>query len=98
MASTLVQLGAVAQPQAWLDGFKSRALKAAVLAQRHLYVAEWCKPQLSEGERQAEGATPHAAVIVLSGALPMPGVSTCFAALAARSQSAIDSSGASFLR
>ena len=31
------------QPQARLDGFKSRALRSAQAAsQRHLYLTEWC--------------------------------------------------------
>ena len=37
-----VRLGATAQPaQAQLDGFKSRALRAAAPAQRDLYASEW---------------------------------------------------------
>ena len=37
-----VWLGGIdGQPQAQLDGFKSRALRAEAPAQRHLYVTEW---------------------------------------------------------
>ena len=39
-----VRLGGLltAQPQAQLDGFKSRALRSEAGAQRHLYVTQWC--------------------------------------------------------
>ena len=33
--------GACAPPQAQLEGFKSRALRAEAPTQRHLYVTEW---------------------------------------------------------
>ena len=37
-----IRLGAVGQPaQAELDGFKSRAVRAAAPTQRHLYATEW---------------------------------------------------------
>ena len=36
-----VQLGSLAQPQARLDGFRARLLKAAPPTQRHLYVTAW---------------------------------------------------------
>ena len=52
--STAVRLGALTHPpQAQLDGFKSRALRAAaqqLVQQRHLYVTEWRKLDTSEAE------------------------------------------------
>ena len=42
----LVRLAAhVGKPQAQLDGFKSRALRAEAPRQRHLYATEWCQTQ-----------------------------------------------------
>ena len=47
--TVLVQLGALAcLPQAQLDGFKTRALRAEATAQRHLYAIEWCALDVAE--------------------------------------------------
>ena len=69
-----MQLGAVAEPQARLDGFKSRALKAEPPARRHLYVTEWSAAEVpANGEGQAEGATAPAAMLLLGGGTPALG-------------------------
>ena len=45
-----VVLGAVASPpQAQLDGFKSRALRAEAPTQRHLYTTEWRQIEVAGG-------------------------------------------------
>ena len=57
--SISVRLGALASPpQAQLDGFKSRVLRAEAPAQRHLYATEWWALELRE-------AVMTAAVLVL---------------------------------
>ena len=57
--SISVRLGALASPpQAQLDGFKSRVLRAEAPAQRHLYATEWWALELRE-------AVTTAAVLVL---------------------------------
>ena len=49
-----VDLGAVAHPsQAQLDGFKSRALRGAAVAQRHLYAIEWRALAVVQADGQA---------------------------------------------
>ena len=54
-----MRLGALASPpQAQLDGFKSRVLRAEAPAQRHLYATEWWALELRE-------AVTTAAVLVL---------------------------------
>ena len=57
-----VRLGGVdAQPQAQLDGFKSRALRFAAPAQRHLYTTEWRSLNLADGPAgQPDGAALQA--------------------------------------
>ena len=67
-----MRLGAVGQAaQAELDGFKSRALRAAPPTQRHLYVTEW-RTMDSVGAASAASAasTVSAANLVLVGAAP----------------------------
>jgi 3-oxoacyl-(acyl-carrier-protein) synthase len=50
-----VRLGALAsRPQAQLEGFKSRALRATGAEQRHLYVTEWRSLSESPAERAGE--------------------------------------------
>ena len=61
-----VRLGAaVGQPQAELDGFKSRALRAEVRSQRHLYASEWRAVEVAAGG--------EASFVVLGGALVREG-------------------------
>ena len=78
--SMLVQLGAIGQPHACLQGFISRLLKAETPAQRHLYVTEWCMLEAASaapGGATVTGATrdTHAAVLVLSCGEPFDAAS-----------------------
>ena len=41
------------QPQAQLDGFKSRALRAEAPTQRHLYTTEWRQVEVAGGVSHA---------------------------------------------
>ena len=61
-----VRLGSLAAPpQAQLDGFKSRALRAEATAQRHLYATEW--------RTQEENETASASLLMLSDAAEAAG-------------------------
>ena len=57
-----VRLGSptVQQPQAQLDGFKSRALQSEASAQRHLYLTEWHSLDAAAAQSSATLAIGHA--------------------------------------
>ena len=61
-----LRLGANAsQPQADLDGFKSRLLQAGAPSPRHLYAIEWRALGVMEaGEVDAEDMTPMVELVV----------------------------------